>query len=280
MYLIFLSILAICYLAKKQIQSLRAKAVLFNLSEDNEYTAGSYEKIFSLDELSSTIFRNKLISSTFGITFFIIFTVILGFGKLFILVGACAFVFLYKSRKQANQKETEKNKLLSSLPLDIEQILMVVQSGLDIIPAISAVADMMDKKVDSSKTDLLKKQYDGKESFSSIIEILKSAIKLADSGELFEKALKEKAEATELLPVRYTLFHLARSYAEGSEIRTTLSELAESTQRSYEENINKIISTLPAKAVIPLVLTFSGLLICFLTSPILQVLKMTTSLHR
>lgn len=204
-----------------------------------------------------------------------VFILTIGLGKIIYLFGLISIFVLYKARVKQQQINKENDILIADMPLDIEQLLMIIQSGLDIIPAIAII----DKTKSSQKVSTLiqksNKNADIYNERTSIIAILKSTIIIAESGELFEKVLINKAATQECVPLRYALYHIAHSYVEGGEIKTALSELANSTQQSYEENINKIISTLPAKAILPLVITFSGLLICFLTSPILQVLKLT-----
>jgi hypothetical protein len=50
-----------------------------------------------------------------------------------------------------------------------------------------------------------------------------------------------------------------------------LKELSDATQTAYQEVVEEEIAKLPVKAVLPLILTFAGLIVCFLTVPFIQV---------
>jgi hypothetical protein len=50
-----------------------------------------------------------------------------------------------------------------------------------------------------------------------------------------------------------------------------LKELSDATQTQYQESVEEEIAKLPVRAVLPLILTFTGLIVCFLTVPIVQV---------
>jgi len=64
---------------------------------------------------------------------------------------------------------------------------------------------------------------------------------------------------------------LGLAQAEGGELVRPLRELSDATQMYYQESVEEEIARLPAKAVMPLVVTFAGLIICFLTIPLVQV---------
>jgi hypothetical protein len=54
-----------------------------------------------------------------------------------------------------------------------------------------------------------------------------------------------------------------------------LKELSDATQSFYQETIEEEIARLPVKATLPLLCTFAGLIIFFITSPLIQVITMT-----
>jgi hypothetical protein len=69
--------------------------------------------------------------------------------------------------------------------------------------------------------------------------------------------------------------HLSLAHKEGGELIRPLRELSDATQLSYQERVEEEIAKLPVKAVLPLVITFTGLIICFLTVPLVQVSSLT-----
>lgn len=146
----------------------------------------------------------------------------------------------------------EKRRIVFHLPLTIERLVMSVQAGLDIGPAIERVV------VNSSFS----------KSENPCDRILSKVLELNQSGLTLEESLQEVAELSNLPVIRHTFSHLASAQRDGGEILRPLIELADATQQAYQEEIAK----LPIKATLPLILTFSGLLICMMTPPILQVL--------
>ena len=71
--------------------------------------------------------------------------------------------------------------------------------------------------------------------------------------------------------VRHAFVHFGLAYKQGGEIVRPLRELSDATQAHYQECIEEEIARLPVRAVLPLVVTFAGLIICFLTVPLIQV---------
>jgi hypothetical protein len=66
------------------------------------------------------------------------------------------------------------------------------------------------------------------------------------------------------------------AHRQGGEIVRPLKELSDATQTAYQEAVEEMIAKLPVKAVLPLVVTFTGLIICFLTVPLMQVAAIAT----
>jgi len=136
------------------------------------------------------------------------------------------------------------------LPLVMERIVMGVSAGLDVLPAIQAAADGENDEV-------------------SIL--LRKVITACERGLAVESALREVALQGNSLAVKHALIHLGLTYREGGNLIEPLRELSDATQLNYQETVEEEISRLPVKAVAPLMCTFAGLLICFLTVPVLQV---------
>lgn len=156
------------------------------------------------------------------------------------------------------------------LPIVMERIVMAVQAGLDIIPAIKAVVDL---EAHSARTDSLERV---RSVLNPVSQLLKLVYQLTEAGLGFEQSLREVAAFVECSALRHAFVHLAVAQKEGGELVMPLRELSDATQLYYQESIEEEIARLPVKATLPLVCTFAGLIICFITAPLLQVMAMTS----
>jgi Flp pilus assembly protein TadB len=182
----------------------------------------------------------------------------------FALVGFGLGVFGQRLSTK-NRVLQEKEKIEFFLPIVMERVSMAVGSGLDVIPALEVVHRME-----------LEECAGNAEKLDPVTRLLAEAGKLAEAGRTLDEALKEVASRSSSTPLRHAFIHLALAHREGGELGTPLQELADATQLYYQETVEEIIAKMPVKATAPLLCTFSGLIICFLTSPILQILKITT----
>jgi len=157
---------------------------------------------------------------------------------------------LYKARGRELAAKREIRKMEFYLPAVMERIVMAVSSGLDIVPALREAS------------------RGGKDPVSGILE---RVVKLSEAGTPVDAAFESVATDTSSVPVRHALTHLALAHRQGGEIVRPLKELSDATQTAYQESVEEMIAKLPVKAVLPLVLTFTGLIICFLTVPLMQV---------
>ncbi len=160
--------------------------------------------------------------------------------------------------KKPSKINLHRKRLAFYLPLTIERLVMSVQSGLDIGPAIERlVASRGNSRIDNPCEEL----------FSQVLA-------LNQSGLTLEESLNEVSNASPLPTIRHTFSHLASAQRDGGEILRPLIELADAAQQAYQEEMDEEIAKLPIKATLPLILTFAGLLICMMTPPILQVLSL------
>lgn len=197
-----------------------------------------------------------LLPSLFGsvknpATVFLLVSIGLGFGLV-------ARRYILKTKK-----EQYLRSLVFYLPMVMERIVMAVQAGLDIIPAINTIITV-------SEEDEVKKPQD------PVGLLLQIALRLTETGFSFEKSLKELALVVDSSAIRHAFLHLAVAQKEGGVLIMPLRELSDSTQLYYQESVEGEIAEMPVKATMPLLCTFAGLLICFLTPPFLQVLSILT----
>jgi tight adherence protein C len=157
---------------------------------------------------------------------------------------------LYMSRQREACAKKEIRSLEFYLPAVMERIVMAVGSGLDIVPALQEAS------------------RGGKDPVSGL---LAQVVRLSEGGTPVDAAFESVAAQTKSVSVRHAMTHLALAHRQGGEIVRPLKELSDATQTAYQETVEEMIAKLPVKAVLPLVLTFTGLIICFLTVPLMQV---------
>ena len=155
---------------------------------------------------------------------------------------------------------------------------MAVQAGLDVIPALKAIVELDQKLIDASAQGENSQQGGSALPQSKpdpVSELLLIVTKLTESGLSFEQALRDVASLVNCSALRHAFIHLAVAQKEGGEIIMPLRELSDSTQLYFQESAEEEIAKLPVKATLPLICTFAGLILCFITSPLIQVLTLT-----
>lgn len=147
----------------------------------------------------------------------------------------------------------EDKALLFHLPMTVEKLLIAVQSGLDVVPALRIAGQTAADKPDPASR-----------SFAKVVTLI-------EQGATVEAALEQVAQAATAIPLKHVLLHLKVAHSRGGDLTFPLRELADATQVTYEQNVEEHIAVLPIKATAPLLCTFLGLLILFLTAPIIGV---------
>lgn len=179
------------------------------------------------------------------------------------VLGLCGG-YLISRRKLGMLENRYSSKIDCFLPVVMERLVMAVQSGLDIISAMTTVVRLSEEDKDESLSD------------EPVTRLLATALRLTESGVPFEQALRETAKTVNSKALRHAFIHLALAHKEGGELVAPLKELSNSTQLYYQETIEEEIAKMPVKATVPLVLVFAGLIIIFITSPIMQIMKMSS----
>lgn len=162
---------------------------------------------------------------------------------------------LYWRRRRHVAKAKLKRIAEKELPLVMERVVMAVGSGLDILPAL--------EEASRGATDPVSRG-------------LGKIVELAQGGLPVEEAIRAISERANSMSVKHALVHIQLAHQQGGEIVRPLKELSDATQVAYQESIEEEISKLPVHAVAPLILTFAGLILCFLTVPLVQVSSLTS----
>lgn len=149
------------------------------------------------------------------------------------------------------------------LPIVMERVVMAVEAGKDIMPALRSVVQVSER--DHSRSD------SPRDPVSSLVALV---VALTEGGFTLETALKEVSAEVPSAAVKHAFVHLAVAAQEGGELIHPLRELSDATQQYYQEQVEEEIATLPVRATIPLLATFAGLILFFITAPLMQVLGM------
>lgn len=166
---------------------------------------------------------------------------------------------------------TYQRLLEFNLPLVMERLVMAVEAGLDIVAAMQNIVEL---EKETQKEAL---QHGRQYKIDPVTKLLEIVIGLSNAGLRFEKSLYETANIANNNAIKHAFIHLALAQKEGGELIVPLRELSDATQLQYQENLEEEIAKMPVKATLPLVFTFAGLIVFFLTGPIVQIIKITTS---
>jgi Flp pilus assembly protein TadB len=158
-------------------------------------------------------------------------------------------------------KEKAKSAIDYFLPIVMERIVMAVESGLDIVPAIEAVISLKE---------------DSGEEPDPVTETLAKIPHYSSAGLGFLEAINLLNKEISSPSLKHALVHLGIAYREGGEIIHPLRELSDATQLYFQESVEEEIAKMPVKATVPLLCTFAGLIISFLTTPLIQVISITS----
>jgi Flp pilus assembly protein TadB len=183
-----------------------------------------------------------------------------------LILGGVAVSTTYLIQKRFEERATEKKQenLEFYLPVVMERIVMAVQAGLDIIPALEAVFTLGEKEAVASGNEV-----------DPVTLLVGHVMELHRAGQSLEETLAQVGKESQATGVRHAFIHLSLAHRDGGELMAPLRELSDATQLYYQESVEEIIAKLPIKATLPLLCTFAGLIICFLTVPIIEVMSMT-----
>jgi Flp pilus assembly protein TadB len=183
---------------------------------------------------------------------------------LFSALGGIAGGYLMSRMRLRRRQQRFRGQIEFFLPIVMERIVMAVQSGLDVLPAILAVLDIEHQEAQS--------RPDG--SIDPVSTLLGQVRLITEAGLGFEQSLQGVAARVESSALRHAFIHLGIAQRQGGELVMPLKELSDATQLCYQESVEEELAKMPVKATMPLLCTFAGLILCFLTAPLVQVITM------
>jgi pilus assembly protein TadC len=242
----------------------------YNISEDDSSEQSLINNNLSaLEQLTPQISDNKTFAlAIISVAFVEISLFLIGSStNLKVVLGLMSFaaIVIAVGRINAIRKENTHREIAKMTPLVMERLVMAVESGLDIVPAIKSVVEI--DKISAKKSSNHKSNL--------VITALDKVITIAERGTSFEESLKLVSKKFDNHALNHAFIHLGIAYKEGGELIGPLRELSDATQSYYQETIEEDLAKLPIKATAPLVLTFAGLILFFLASPLVQIISFT-----
>lgn len=175
-------------------------------------------------------------------------------------VAGLALGFIAGRVRERRMKNSFRRDLEFNLPVVMERLVMAVQAGHDVLSALQTISAAGQSGAEKGKVD-------------PVTRLLASVVRHTENGLRFETALAQVVAPFDMAALRHAFLHLGVAHEQGGELAGPLTELSDSTQLYFQESVEEQIAKLPVQATMPLVLTFGGLIICFVTSPLVHVIK-------
>ena len=179
-----------------------------------------------------------------------------------VVVGLYAGVvgWLYFLKWKAADYERE---LLYQLPITLESLVLLVESGLGMLPAIAALIEAEDVKT----------------GINPAVRVLRAAYDLSASGLPFASSLEAVANALESRPVRHVLLHLDISGGEGGRLGPAIRGLSDHCHSEWRLSVETRVRRLENLVVFPVFLSVMGLLLLTAAVPIVPLVEFAKSLN-
>lgn len=184
-------------------------------------------------------------------------------GIVFPSLLAASVVYLIQKRMEEGRSQRRVKDIEYFLPIVMERLVMAVESGLDIVPALQTIIEIEVQHVERTRGAEL----------DPVTTLFAKVIRLANAGTGFDAALNEVSKSVPCPALKHAFIHLGVAFRDGGEIIGPLRELSDATQAYFQESVEEEIAKMPVKATMPLVLTFAGLITFFIASPVVQIVS-------
>ncbi len=199
---------------------------------------------------SALYFFNLSGDSTLSIPFFLI-TNFVG-----LYIGFVIFLFAKKWHSQSIDR-----RILFQTPLVLESLILLVESGLGILPAIEKVISGTRSEKRNIPVEYLDKIYN-----------------LSLRGLPFSEAVELIADTTENKVLRHTLLHLDASQSGGGELVPALKSLANHSHSEWKLDSEARVKRLENLVVFPVFVSVIGLMLLSASVPLVPVFEFNRSL--
>lgn len=172
--------------------------------------------------------------------------------------AALLIAWVYLQRLEAEYQR----KILFSLPLTLESLILLVETGLGILPAI---AQLVQTAKEEQRND-------------AVIDLLSIVYDFSSNGMEFTQALELVAHASPVGVFRHALLHLDLSGSEGGEIIPSLRSLSDHTHKEWKLSVEQRVRRLENLVVFPVFVSVIGLLLLTAAVPLVPVMQLRESL--
>ncbi len=172
--------------------------------------------------------------------------------------GLSAWLFYLKYRTQNFERE-----LLFRTPLFLESLVLVVESGVGILPALRIV---LSHRTPASEIDPVRR-------------IFLLVYRLAENGLPFDQALELLARNLRVRVLQHVLLHLDISANAGGELIPSLRSLSDQTHREWRLSVEQRVRRLESLVVFPVFISVMGLVLVTAAVPIVPLLNLKGTLE-
>ncbi|MFN8390270.1 MAG: type II secretion system F family protein [Bdellovibrionota bacterium] len=158
----------------------------------------------------------------------------------------------------------ETRRVVFVLPLFLESIVLLVESGLGILPALERVVQARTKKG----------------SADTVTQLFRAAYQLSANGIPLEEALESVSSCTPHQPVKHVMLHLDITGREGGELIPSLRSLSDHAQNQWRLSVERRVKRLENFVVFPVFTSVLGLMALTVAVPIVPLLSLKESLEK
>lgn len=205
--------------------------------------------------------RNKIKTIFLGFILFCSFVGFLFFLKsglvasllTFFIVGYLAFILVILYLRVLESRK--ENEILFRLPLFLESIILLVESGSGVMPAVNEVLNVKNKKNDKNP----------------VTKLIRIVYELSAGGVPFGRALEQVSGVVDSKPLRHVFLHLDVSNSEGGALIPSLRSLSDYAHREWRLSVETRVKRLENLVVLPVFVSVLGLMILTIAVPIVPV---------
>ena len=172
------------------------------------------------------------------------------------LIGSYLGILFWSCYLKQLTKNFER-EVLFQLPLVLESIILLVESGLGILPALERIVALS--------------KHDG--SANPVHRLLHIVYELSAHGMPLQHALATVAELVHIRAVRHVLLHLDISGSEGGELIPSLRSLSSHAHTEWKHSVETRVRRLENFVVFPVFASVLGLMLLTAAVPIVPILE-------
>lgn len=169
-------------------------------------------------------------------------------------LGLTAWLLFLRAKAAAFER-----RILFYLPLTLEQLLLLVQSGLGVLPAIAQLSSQAET--------------------NPVVYYLQAAYAEAERGLQLRDAVSVVAAQCPYPSLRHFLLHLEAAVAEGAELTSALRNLSDAAHTEWQVALEGVVRTLESAVVFPVFLSVLGLLFLVAAVPLVPIVEFSKTMN-